>query len=370
MDKQNEYDPLFSELKNEIHYEHSKKSQALHHIKTMTPHKQTIVKKKSVTPWLVSISTIIVSASLVFLLINDWSTDLKNTSNEPNQPSETSNPVPSENYPENHTIFDVENFGVEHLQLKKDILLLLDTLYLENYESSEVFDTVKINAEGVAIINFTDSFVAAYGNSMGSYGTGFFLRAVNNFIFSYDEVQTVYYLLDGDATAWNSWLGAVDEPMTRGGYEEYIVYHSIVISEENGAFYFGGITLGDSKAKVIELLGENYTENINHETDGYVMEYDNLNISLNEDLFVYKISIPSFNELYYNALFNSFISDGFVYQDGEDLYDVNSGRYFYSKDTAHVVAAKYAPNRDLFLFFSYADGNFLESYGHYEHVTN
>jgi len=366
MDKQNEYDPLFSELKKEIHYEHSKKSQALHHIKTMIPHKQTIVKKRSVTPWLVSISTIVVAASLVFLLITERPTDLTSIDqpNESNEPSETTDPTLNENpsLTENQTVFDVESFGSENRQLKNDILIYLDTLHLEGYTSSEVFDTVKIDEDGVAIINFTRSFVYAYGNSMGSAGTGEFLRDVGDLVFSYNEVQTVYYLLDGNASAWNAWLGAVDAPIFRA--------RSVVISEKSGKFYFDGITLGDSKVKVIEMLGEHYTEYEDHEIGGYGLEYGNLHISLNKDLLVYKISIPSIDESYYEELFASFINDGFVYQDGEDLYDVNSGRYFYSKDTAHVVAAKYDPHRNLYVFFTYADASFLESYGHYEHVTN
>lgn len=365
MDKRNEYDPLFSELKNEIKLNPHKKRQVLKQMKTVAPFKQTpIEKKKSVTPWIVSVSMILVAASLVLLLINERPTDLTSI----DQPNETTDPTLNENPPitENHTIFDVENFGIENLQLKNDILLFLDTLYLE---SSEVFDTVKIDANGVTLINFTDSFVDAYGNSMGTVGAGGFIRAVNNFVFSYNEVQTVYYLLDGDATAWNWWLDYVDEPITRAVYEENM-YSSIVISEKNGAFYFDGITLGDSKAKVIEMLGGNYTEDEYHETDGHVLEYDNLYISLSKELLVYKISIPSFDESYYEELFDSFINDGFVYQNGEDLYDVNSGRYFYSKDSGHVVAAKYDPYKNLFLFFTYADENFMESYGVYEHVTH
>lgn len=55
---------------------------------------------------------------------------------------------------------------------------------------------------------------------MGTAGAGEFLRDINNYVFSYNEVHTVYYLLDGDATAWNNWLQFVDEPLTREQYEE------------------------------------------------------------------------------------------------------------------------------------------------------
>ena len=250
MDKQNEYDPLFSELKNEIHYEHSKKSQALHHIKTMIPRKQTIAKKKSVTPWLVSISTIVVAASLVFLFINDWSTDLKNTSNEPNQPSETSNPVPSENYPENHTVFDVENFGIEHLQLKNDVIFYLSTTYkMGNNDILDVFDTAKVDENGIAIINFNESFVYAVNNSMGTAGAGELMRTLNSYVFSYNDVQTAYYLLDGNASAWNEWLQFVDEPINREIFRQFEKYK---ITKE---FVEKNAKIGLSYGEVTEVFG-------------------------------------------------------------------------------------------------------------------
>lgn len=147
---------------------------------------------------------------------------------------------------------------------------------------------------------------------------------------------------------------------------------SINISEENGVFYFNGITLGDSKSKVIEILGENYIEDYDDVINAHViLEYENLFVFLNKELLVSKIKIPSFEEHYYEDIFDSYINGGFVYQNGEDKYDLNSGRYFYSKDTSQLVVAKYDPDRNLFVFLTYADANFIEAYeeGAYEHVT-
>lgn len=147
---------------------------------------------------------------------------------------------------------------------------------------------------------------------------------------------------------------------------------SITISKENGKFYFNGITLKDSKSEVIEILGGDCIEVDDHGTGAtLILEYDNLLIFFNGELVVYEIIIRSFDEPYYEALFDSFIKDGVVYNSGEDKYNLNSARFFYSKDSSQLVTAKYDPNRNLFVFFMHADNNFFDAFevGAYEQVT-
>lgn len=273
MDKQNEYDPLFSELKDKITFDQHTKKQALHHIKTKVPLHQT-TKKKFVTPLIVSISTIIVAASLALLLINERTTDLTSI-DQPNetevptieQPNETTDPTLNETPPltENQTVFNVESFGSEQLQLKNDILLYLDNLKLRDYISSEVFDTAKIDENGVAIINFSSSFMYAYGNST-TFGAGYLMRALNWYVFSYNEVQTVYYLLDGNASAWNEWLQFVDEPVTR------VMYEQSKKDELTREFVEKNAKIGFSYDEVREVFGHEYHSEVMDNTMTFVYD--------------------------------------------------------------------------------------------------
>ena len=88
-----------------------------------------------------------------------------------------------------------------------------------NQEISNVFDTAKVDENGVAIINFNKSFVDAVNNSMGTAGAGELMRTLIGYAFSYDEINTLYNLIDGNSTAWNTWLQFVDKPVTRTEYE-------------------------------------------------------------------------------------------------------------------------------------------------------
>lgn len=346
MHKQNKYDALFSELKHEIQFDSQKKRQTLALLKTTIPANQRKLKKgKSFAPFIISITSIVVAACFMLLLLND--TDKPNVANQPNEPT---NLEIDQNPPltEGHTIFDVENFGKEHLQLKKDIPALLSNVYLAE---SDVFDTVKIDENGVAIVNFTGAFVDKFNNMMGSAGTGELMRALNEYAFSYDEIQTVYYLLDGDATAWTKWLQAVDEPITREEYEKYssnAPSFEEIFSIEEEKFYLYGVTINDSKETIIAILGNDYTEEFDLEIGGNGnfdrIIYEGKNLTL---LFIQDKLVSAFVEIHdaqeFDDFFESFTGNKFSNIFDEKQTSVENSKIIYSEESLHMVTAVYDP---------------------------
>lgn len=68
--EQNEYDKLFSDLKDKIHYDQHKKIQSLNYINSMISN-STSKRKRNIKPFMISISTIIVTTFLIIILFND-----------------------------------------------------------------------------------------------------------------------------------------------------------------------------------------------------------------------------------------------------------------------------------------------------------
>lgn len=235
MEKQDRFDKLFSDLKDEIKLDNYHKRKFLHSVQTgllveTSPQK----RKTNLKPLIVSISGLLVTTFLVFLFTYDFSLETPNNKDNALEPiiSNHSGTSPdgtssitiideeiiSPKYEE--TIFDVKNFGNEHPELKNDVIYYLSTIYkMGNQEISNVFDTAKVDENGVAIINFNKSFVDAVNNSMGTAGAGELMRTLIGYAFSYSEINTVYNLLDGNSSAWNKWLQFVDKPVTRTEYE-------------------------------------------------------------------------------------------------------------------------------------------------------
>ncbi|SOC43688.1 hypothetical protein [Ureibacillus acetophenoni] len=145
---------------------------------------------------------------------------------------------------------------------------------------------------------------------------------------------------------------------------------SIEISEDNGKFYLNGITLGDTRDQVIELLGTDYLETnksqevitnksqeMLHES---MLDYGHLIVNIQNDA-VNHITVPNMNEKYYEEMFNLYIEDGIVYTNGKDLNTHSGARIFYSEGHSPILLAKYNNDMKLFLYLYYPEGNFLES---------
>ena len=348
MDKQNKYDALFSELKHEIQFDQQKKRQTLHYLKIVVPTNQHKLKKrKTFAPFMISFASIAVAACLVILLLND-----KANPNVADQPIDPNNLeiIEKPSLIESHLRFNVEAFGREHLQLKHDILTYLSTIPIEGYESAELFDTVKMDENGVAIVNFTRAFVEAYNNSMGTAGAGEFLRNVNEYVFSDQEVQTVYYLLDGDATAWNSWLQFVDEPMKRAVYEEWKLND-----------YFYGVRIHDSKESVILTLGSgiDYIEEKNVEIDGegnldrLIYESLHLNLLFNNDQLVSAVVEIQDTEAF-DHFFETYTGNKLAHIVDEKQTSEKNRRIVFSEEGMYVITAKYNLDETLTLQLSAA----------------
>lgn len=121
-----------------------------------------------------------------------------------------------------------------------------------------------------------------------------------------------------------------------------------LFEDKQGIFYLNGLTLGDSKSKVVELLGEQYLTEIQEDGSDadlilvykedvkFYFYQENLSFILllhtNEDLFE-----KLYNE--YNGM--KFTSDGH--------------RYIHSSETSHIIKAEFTPDEDLNLSLAYAD---------------
>ena len=191
-------------------------------------------RKTNLKPLIVSITGILVTTFLVFLFTYDFFLEAPNNKDNALEPVNSNHSgtspdgtfsitiIDEEIIPTNYeeTIFDVKNFGNEHPELKNDVIYYLSTIYkMGNQDVSNVFDTAKVDENGVAIINFNKSFVDAVNNSMGTAGAGELMRTLIGYAFSYDEVNTLYNLIDGNSTVWNTWLQFVDKPVTRTEYD-------------------------------------------------------------------------------------------------------------------------------------------------------
>ena len=124
---------------------------------------------------------------------------------------------------ENDILFDVTSFGT----VNEELLNELDDVISGN-TNSEVFaigipnaiNTVQINKEGIAIVDFRSVFRTSLSNGLTSHEKGELLRALNPIIFSDLQVSSVYYLLEGNFSEWSRWLESTEEPITREIWEE------------------------------------------------------------------------------------------------------------------------------------------------------
>ncbi|MDW0118699.1 hypothetical protein QTL97_17380 [Sporosarcina thermotolerans] len=122
-------------------------------------------------------------------------------------------------------------------------------------------------------------------------------------------------------------------------------------SEEQGLFYLDGVTLGDSKSKVIEVFGENFTivQEDDSEAD-VILDYEGLaKFSFIEDKLD-SIVFMNVDEDYLIKLFNDY--DGFKFID----FHIYDDRFFYSNGTNQIVRASPQPiNENLSLTLSNAE---------------
>ncbi|MEO4054786.1 hypothetical protein [Solibacillus sp. CAU 1738] len=137
---------------------------------------------------------------------------------------------------------------------------------------------------------------------------------------------------------------------------------------ENEKFYLYGITLDDSKAKVIEHLGSNYEDVMNLElstseaTDSAI-QYNNGSVIIlfNKDEVVRGIYIDNIQQSDFDKIYNSY--DGFKYEEftkQEDKYDPNNIGFIYSEKADHLLTAKYDNKRILMVRLKSPDPNFNE----------
>lgn len=73
-----------------------------------------------------------------------------------------------------------------------------------------------IQDDGTAIVDFVN-FSKIIGST--SAETGKLLKELNSTVFQFDQISKVYYKFDGNFTAWCSWLEIIEEPITRGEWE-------------------------------------------------------------------------------------------------------------------------------------------------------
>lgn len=124
---------------------------------------------------------------------------------------------------ENDIVFDVTSFGTVNEKLLDE----LDDV-ISGDAKTEVFSigipnaihTVRINKEEIAIVDFSSIFRTSLDNVWSSYTKGEVLRTLNSIIFSEPQVNTVYYLLEGNFSEWSRWGEFTEEPITREMWEE------------------------------------------------------------------------------------------------------------------------------------------------------
>ena len=124
--------------------------------------------------------------------------------------------------------------------------------------------------------------------------------------------------------------------------------------EEQGLFYLHGLTLGDSKSKVVRHLGKDYTTEFQEDGSNadLILDYEGEArfYFLQEKLIL--ILLTNTNEDRFDKLFSEYNGMKFT-SDGS--------RYFYSNEASHVLKAEFIPNRKLYLYLSYAGPELMEN---------
>ena len=281
MMKQDKYDVLFSELKNEFIYDPQQKKKTLIYLKTIIHTNNARAKhKKSYTPLFISLTSIVIAACLTVLFIRNPSMTsiIEHPSNEVTPPTD-----------DVQEIFDVESFGRVHSNLTIAISEILSKFYLHlaGIDISQAFDPVKIDDNGVVLINFTPEFIDAFTTVIEPANPRELLHNLNKYVFSEQDVEAVHYLIDGNESAWNKWVEIEDTPITRAAYEASIANSPSfeeIFTIQDDTFYIYGVTINQTKQEVIERLGENYIEekNIVIGGNGYYdrIEYEDLELTL------------------------------------------------------------------------------------------
>lgn len=123
--------------------------------------------------------------------------------------------------------------------------------------------------------------------------------------------------------------------------------------EEQGLFYLHGVTLGDPKAKVTKLLGENYTTEFQEDGSNanLILDYGgNARFYFIQEKLVSIILIGT-NEQRFDEVFTHYKGTKFT---------VEETQFLYSSETSHVIKAEFTPN-GLYVFLMYAGPDFAET---------
>ena len=135
-----------------------------------------------------------------------------------------------------------------------------------------------------------------------------------------------------------------------------------IFYEEEGLFYLHGLTLGDSKSKVVGLLGEDYTTELQEDGSNadLILDYEG-----EARFYFYQgeldlILLMNINEDAFEKLFNEYNGMKFA-SDGQ--------RYLYSSETSHLIKAEFTPMGNLYLYFSYAEPEQLKDNAGYLKLT-
>lgn len=131
-----------------------------------------------------------------------------------------------------------------------------------------------------------------------------------------------------------------------------------LIEEKQGIFYVHGITLGDSKTTVVELLGENSLTEIQEDGSGadLVLDY-------NGDARFYFYEEKLFTILLLNTNEDAFAK---LYHEYSGIkFTSNTNRYLYLSETSHIIKAELTPMGTLHVSLSFVDpAELLENEGY------
>ena len=121
-----------------------------------------------------------------------------------------------------------------------------------------------------------------------------------------------------------------------------------LFEDKQGRFYLHGITLGDSKSKVVELIRENYTTDFQEDGSGadFTLDY-------NGDARFYFYEDKLFRILFLNTNEDAFQK---VFKDYNGMKFTDYGqRYLYSNEASHIIKAEVTPMGTLHVSLLYAD---------------
>ena len=234
--------------------------------------------------------------------------------------------------------------------------------YYQVHNTSFVHD-IKI-AENIAYVNFKNEFVNYISPTLSSFTSGEVVNTLNRLLFEADEIESIYYFIDGDVNAWWNLFGFLKDPMERKNITDFETAFSVL----DGEHYLYGITIQDTKSDVIQKLGIDHIEYTNPEIGGHhvyftsILEYKSLNLSIhfNEDKVV-SIFMNHVNENVFEKMFDSYSGGKYLYESSINDYSENNAKHLYSKDTLQMVTAKFDPYRNLTVSISLATPEFIQN---------